>query len=557
LPGSHSGRPRGAGDRVARLNRSASEVFGWPALRPEQVEAIEGLLDGRDVLAVLATGSGKSAIFEVPALERAGLIVVISPLIALQHDQISGLARTSAPAAVAINSRQRVGDNDAAWRAIDEETARFVFLGPEQLANDEVVERLGAHRVALVAVDEAHCVSAWGHDFRPDYLRIADAIERLGRPPVAALTATASPLLRDEIVERLRLRDPVIVTGDFDRPNIALTVRTYLDDDAKRAAVVDTVTGMDGPGLLYCATRKDAEGYAEQLVAHGIAAVPYHAALRTVERDQVHDRFQRDQVSVVAATSAFGMGIDKPNVRFVVHASTPDSMDSYYQQIGRAGRDGEPAEATLFYRSEDLSLGRFFAATGLDEDLVRNVYSALSATTPKRLKDIRTDVGRRGRALTQALNLLEQAGFVSSGRRGFIATGGSADQAVEGAREVAATTERIDKSRVEMVRAYAEGGGCRRQHLLAYFGDHLDEPCGNCDLCRGEEQTVGAGTTSTAPPAIPVDTRVEHREWGGGVVLEGDDERITALFDEYGYRTLSIAAVRQNELLTVVEDTGT
>lgn len=320
---------------------------------------MDAVLAGRDVLAVMLTGAGKSAIYQVPAVLIDGLTLVISPLIALQRDQITQLEEADAPEAVAINSRQRTAEAQRSWEAVREHEAEYVFLAPEQLVNDDVLAQLGGNGVCLIVVDEAHCVSAWGHDFRPSYLRLGDAIRRLKHPVVAALTATASPLVRREIVEQLGLREPVMVASGFDRPNLRLQVSHYIEDADKRAAVVERVAELYCPGLLYVATRKDAERYVELLSRCGVSAAAYHAGLRAADRDEVHRRFRNDEVDVVAATSAFGMGIDKPNVRFVVHASVPDSLDSYYQQIGRGGRDGADALALLFYRAEDLGLARF------------------------------------------------------------------------------------------------------------------------------------------------------------------------------------------------------
>ncbi|SEH66604.1 ATP-dependent DNA helicase RecQ [Mycolicibacterium rutilum] len=528
-----------------RLRDAAADVFGWDELRPEQLEAMTGILAGRDVLAVMPTGSGKSAIYQVPAVLLPKLVIVISPLIALQHDQIAALEESDAPAAVAVNSRQSAKALDRAWAAIDDGDARYVFLGPEQLMKDDVLKRLAATEPSLVVVDEAHCVSAWGHEFRPTYLRVGDAIERLGRPPVAALTATASAVVRREITDFLGLREPIVIAGGFDRPNISLDVQHHTDEGHKREAVVDTVAELARPGLLYCATRKDTEDYAAALVKRGLKAVSYHAGLNTKERNDVHDRFRDDEVDVVVATSAFGMGIDKPNVRFVVHASIPDAVDSYYQQIGRAGRDDEPADAILFYRAEDLTLGNFYATRNPDEELLRRVYETLDERKAKRMKRLRDELDERGRRLTAAVNLLEQAGAVESTRTGFVSAGVPADVAVRRAVDMAEIGERVDKTRVEMMRSYAETPDCRRQFLLAYFGDQLPEPCGNCDRCR--EHTA----TDRGEPAIAAGTAVEHKEWGAGTVLGGDPERITVLFDLYGYRTLDVDAVRENEVLSI------
>lgn len=528
-----------------RLRDVAGKVFGWQTLRPEQLEAMTAILAGRDVLAVMPTGSGKSAIYQVPAVLLPRAVIVISPLIALQHDQIAALEESDASAAVAINSRQSAKAVDRAWAAIEDGEARYVFLGPEQLMKDDVMKRLAGVKPSLAVVDEAHCVSAWGHEFRPTYLRVGDAIERLGRPPVAALTATASAVVRREIVDFLGLREPTVISGGFDRPNISLDLHHHTEEARKRDDILDVVQQLAQPGLLYCATRKDTEFYAEELTRRGVAAVSYHAGLNTKQRNEVHDRFRDDEVGVVVATSAFGMGIDKANVRFVVHTSVPDSVDAYYQQVGRAGRDGGPADAILFYRAEDLTLGNFFATRNPDEDLLTRVYTALDNRKPKRLKQLRGEVDECGRRLTASINLLEQAGAVEAPKSGFISTGMPVEAAIRRAVEMAEIGERVDRTRVEMMRSYAETPDCRRQFLLAYFGDYLPEPCGNCDRCR-EHTAVDHGE-----PAIAMGTAVDHKEWGPGTVLGGDADRITVLFDLYGYRTLDVDAVRDQNLLDV------
>ncbi|TDK97467.1 ATP-dependent DNA helicase RecQ [Mycobacterium paragordonae] len=539
-----------AGD-TSELDAVARTHFGWDELTDHQRAAMRAVLHGRDLLAVMPTGSGKSAIYLIPSVLTDGVTLVVSPLLALQKDQIAAIEESGAGTAVAVNSALRAAQRRRAWQAIESGSADFVFISPEQLANDEVVDRLRRVRLSLCVVDEAHCVSAWGHDFRPDYRRLADVFHQLGQSiPIAALTATASGVVRRDIIGRLGLHRPDVVVAGFDRPNLRLIVERYLEEENKRSAVIDWVAALQGPGLLYTATRKDAESYAESLRDKGIAAAFYHAGMSAARREQVHVGFRDDAYEVVVATSAFGMGIDKPNVRFVAHASTPDSLDSYYQQIGRAGRAGGDAHALLFYRPEDLGLARFFTAGRPDEQLLRAVFGVLDPVQPTKLRDLRAALTVPGRRLTSAVNILEEAGAVRSTRNGFVRLAVSPDAALTAAQEMVELRERVDLSRVEMMRGYAETYSCRRVSLLSYFGEYLDEPCGNCDRCLAAEQL---DDVRTERPAHDVGTAVRHSQWGPGMVIGGDRERVTVLFDEFGYRTLSMAAVREKGLLEVAD----
>ncbi|GII75219.1 ATP-dependent DNA helicase RecQ [Sphaerisporangium rufum] len=546
------------GRKARSLHKVAREAFGWHELRPGQQEAMEHLLDGHDVLVVMPTGSGKSAVYQIPALLLDGPTIVVSPLIALQRDQVAGLRGVEAGGAVAVNSAQSDGKSDASLDKIRAGQAEFVFLAPEQLVKPETIDRLREARPSLIAIDEAHCVSAWGHDFRPDYLRLGKAIEALGHPPVAALTATAAPLVRDDILASLGLGDARVIVRGFDRPNIDLQVRRFVDKESKRRALVEDAASRPGLGLIYVATRRAAEEYAAALREAGRRAEYYHAGMKAAERHRVHERFRDGELDTVVATSAFGMGIDQPQVRYVLHSDPPESLDSYYQEIGRAGRDGEPAEAVLFYRPEDLGIRRFFAGSRVDEDLLRRVATLVhehGGTVPARELRELLDVGPS--KLTGLVNLLERVGAVAVTRRGDLRPdpdGPDPDRAAAEAVELDATRRRVDESRIDMMRAYAETTGCRRRLLLEYFGEPFERACGNCDTCRSG--TAAAGRPAAAAAAdgpFAMHAKVRHSAWGPGVVMSRDPDRVTVMFEEVGYKTLSLEAVERDGLLTLAE----
>jgi ATP-dependent DNA helicase RecQ len=533
------------------MRRIAQERFGWAALKPGQEEAIGAVVDGRDVLVVMPTGYGKSAVYQIAAHLLDGPTLVVSPLIALQADQVRHLERAIGEgSAVAVNSSHSDGANERAWESVAAGDAEFVFLAPEQLAKPEVIDELAGLGVSLVVVDEAHCVSSWGHDFRPDYLRLGEAVEALGRPRVVALTATGSAPVREEIVERLGMRDPRVLVGGFDRPNIHLAVVRHEDAGAKEQAVVETTLECGTPSLVYVATRRDTEEFAERLRDEGLRSAAYHGGLGARARREVHEAFLADELDVVVATSAFGMGVDKPNVRAVVHGDITESLDAYYQEVGRGGRDGQPTDATLHYRAEDLGLRRFFASGRPKVERVRAVVAVMTAVRrPLTARTVADELALPLRAVTTIVNLLVDADAAMATDDGVLLRDGiDAEAAVALVDDIIERRERVAESRLAMIRGYAETSRCRRAYLLEYFGAEVAEACGNCDTCdRGQ---AFEGETDGASGEYRADQPVEHREWGAGRVMSVETDRLTVFFEQEGYRVLSLDAVRDGGLLT-------
>ena len=526
---------------IPDVRHIAAAVFGYTTLRPGQHQAVAALAQGHDCLAVMPSGAGKSAIYQLAAIVLGGPAVVVSPLLSLQQDQAEHL-RAHGLTAVTVNGATPEGRRAEAYTLLREGNAGFVFLAPEQLARDDVREVLAAAPPRLFAVDEAHCVSAWGHDFRPDYLRIGDVITSLNqRPVVAALTATAAPPVREEIVRRLYLRDPAQVIRGFDRPEIHLSVRAFHEAADKESAVEEAVAGFTGTGIIYAATREETEEYAERL---GVR--PYHAGLSRAERAETQRIFSGG--ATIVATSAFGMGIDRPDVRFVAHASVPGSLDEYYQEIGRAGRDGKDATAVCFYRPEDLGIPPLLHRRPAGRDAARRGGGG-HPDARVRARAGRPAPGCRNAGCTGLVNLLEAAGAVRLADviEPVAGAPAPADAAVK-AIEIATQNRSVERSRLEMMRRYAELTDCRRRFLLRYFGQGADDPCGRCDNCDAGRSTPAGRDHG----AFAVGMRVEHQEWGRGVVLADAGGRLTVFFDDVGYRELLTEAVLNGHILAPV-----
>jgi ATP-dependent DNA helicase RecQ len=330
------------------------EIFGFDSFRPGQEEAIRAVLEGRDTLAVMPTGGGKSLCYQVPALMQESLTVIVSPLISLMKDQVDSLIQSSVAGAATLHSGLSPEERWEVERRVRTGEIKMLYVAPERLRSLEFVLSLRRAGVGLFVVDEAHCISEWGHDFRPDYLFLPRAVRDLGSPPVLALTATATPRVRDDILRSLKMRSPEVVVTSFNRPNLTYRLLSAKEKKHKLPLILDTLRNAAPPGIVYATTRKECEELAAHLRRSGIDAAAYHAGMGAAERSGVQERFMTDELSVVVATIAFGMGVDKPNVRFVVHSSVPGSLPAYMQESGRAGRDGGGSECVVLYRGADL-----------------------------------------------------------------------------------------------------------------------------------------------------------------------------------------------------------
>jgi ATP-dependent DNA helicase RecQ len=516
--------------------------FGHQHFRPGQREALEAVVAGRDVLLVLPTGSGKSLVFQLAAEVTGGPVIVVSPLLSLMRDQVHALRELGIPAARIDGSGGARGRRREVERVTGGE-ARIAYVTPEQLEDAELVRALRGLRPSLLAVDEAHALPHWGRSFRPAFLGLADAAEDLGRPPVAALTATADPRTREEIAALLDLRDPVTVVRGIDRPELHLeVVRVERPQDELREMARLLLPGddgapppLDGKGIVYTRTTRAARETARWLAERGVAADHYHGRRAAKDRRRVQDGFSFGAIRVVAATNAFGLGIDEPDVRFVLHRHIPGALETYWQEAGRAGRDGGPARCTLIYRPAALARASFLEGTGtVAREDVRAVADALRMGGPGGVRELAARCDVPAGRVARAVRVMESDGAVRRSRGRVTGAKGLDPEAVslEDEKRRAA----YDETRQAEMRGYAETDGCRRAFIVTHFGEPpADGPCGNCD--NDARSAAGGGDDGTVGGLAP-GAHVAHRTFGPGTVTRVQDGVVTVLFDEAGYRTL-------------------
>jgi ATP-dependent DNA helicase RecQ len=490
------------------------ERFGFDDFRPAQRQIVDLILAGRNVLAVMPTGSGKSLCFQLPALALPGLTLVVSPLIALMKDQVDHLHAAGIPASVINSTVPRDVQRDRLDQAAQGQI-KLLYVAPERFQNEEFRAAMKRVHVSLFAVDEAHCVSVWGHDFRPDYLRLRKVIQELGRPPVAALTATATPAVRTDILQQLEIPDAEQIISGFDRPNLYLEVREVSTVNEKIRAIVD-LCAWGKTGIVYAGTRKNVEDIHRSLKRNSVDAVAYHAGLSVQERKTVQETFMSGDAGVIVATNAFGMGIDRSDVRFVVHADIPDSLEAYYQEIGRAGRDGQPARGLLLFSYADKWIPELFIdASHPSPEFLKQVFGKLLVSgQPVLIGDSwRKVTARMDQKFHSAVTILHRAGYVER-----LHTAAGSGVRILRPKDTTLSDfnfEELDRRRafehrkLAMMLQYASRfkKHCYRSFVLRYFGEWNNvRDCQNCSRCAPEKRLAALAVerpiVAVAPPVL-------------------------------------------------------
>jgi ATP-dependent DNA helicase RecQ len=547
------------------LRVEARERFGIKHFRPGQREVLEAVFNGRDVLALMPTGAGKSLCYQLPALFLPKPVVVVCPLISLMKDQ-QDKAEDAEIAVEKVDSTLSSQEATTVTEMIEAGIPQLIYVTPERLENHEFLDSLREHGVGLLAVDEAHCISQWGHDFRPSYLGLRYARERMGNPPVIALTATATESVIADILKQLNMEDAVTVNTGTERDNLSFAVYHTVNTEAKRERLIKLIEEEEGTGIVYTASVRSATELHEWLKERGIGVGRYHGRMRARDREAIQLEFMRGEYKVLIATKAFGLGIDKPDIRFVYHYEFPDSLETYYQEAGRAGRDGKSARAVLLYRLEDRRIQSFFLSGRYPRhDEVRRVFNALEPPATALEVARRAEVPRRRTQVI--LHMLREEKLIRRGMRGYSRKAEQlSEQDIDRLLATYEVRNKADRERLREMMRYGESTTCRKQTLRAYFGEDQGAPCGTCDNCvspikevviRSQPQVTEISTpigpiVTTAPETLPSPEEplfhagdlVRHRQFGNGKVLDLSGENVLVRFEKGGMKKVRMAFIR-------------